>query len=121
MGQKRIPGRCDLVAVLVGVVLTATQPLHGQAISEGAQRCLSGPPTDRAVAVCRESVRAAPNDASLRRALAAALIARGDTVSALAEFNHILHADPHSARAQLDVATILDRMGRSDEALRAYR
>jgi S1-C subfamily serine protease len=32
-----------------------------------------------------------------------------------------VRVDPHSPRAQLDLATALDRAGRSDEALRAYR
>ena len=46
---------------------------------------------------------------------------RGDTAGALSELTEVLRTDPHSARAQLDVATTLDRMGRADEALRAYR
>lgn len=107
--------------MFVAVAATTPVAMSAQVVSDAARRCLTEPPTDRAVTVCRESVRGAPNDASLRRALAAALIARGDTSGALAEFNEILRADPHSARAQLDVATTLDRLGRNDEALRAYR
>ncbi len=105
------------------LVIAAMMPFRvdGQGVNDAARRCLTEPPTDRAVAICRESVRAAPADASLRRALAAALTMRGDTAGALSEFTEILRADPHSARAQLDVATTLDRMGRSDEALQAYR
>jgi len=93
----------------------------GQPPPDAGRRCLTEPPSDRAVSTCRDPVRASPTDATLRRALAAALTARGDTAGALDELGQVLRADPHSARAQLDVATTLDRMGRSDEALRAYR
>lgn len=92
-----------------------------QTAADASRRCLTEPPGDRAIALCRESVRATPNAPELRRALAESLIARGDTSGALSEYNEILHLDPQSARAQLDVATTLDRMGRSDDALRAYR
>ena len=40
---------------------------------------------------------------------------------AIALCREAVRLDPHSARAQLDLATTLDRAGRSDEALRAYR
>src|SRR5919107_4437916 len=114
-------GRWWGVATLVAIAAATPPPVGGQAANDAARRCLAESPTERAISICRESVRATPSDASLRRALAAALTARGDTAGALAEFTEILRADPHSARAQLDVATTLDRMGRADEALRAYR
>jgi len=47
--------------------------------------------------------------------------ARGDSVGAVEEFREIARRDPHSAPAQLDFATALARLGRSDDALRAYR
>src|SRR5688500_1716327 len=92
-----------------------------QAAPDGSRRCLAEPPGERAIATCREAVRGSPNDAGIRRALAASLATRGDAEGALAEYREVARQDPHSARAQLDVATTLDRMGRSDEALRAYR
>src|SRR4029453_8652344 len=61
--------------------------VRAQSMSDASRRCVSEPPGDRAIAMCREAVR----------------------------------LDPHSARAQLDFATALDRAGRSDEARHAYR
>jgi S1-C subfamily serine protease len=40
---------------------------------------------------------------------------------AIAMCREAVRLDPHSPRAQLDLATALDRAGHSDEALRAYR
>jgi S1-C subfamily serine protease len=40
---------------------------------------------------------------------------------AIAVCRDAVRLDPHSPRAQLDLATALDRAGRNDEALRAYR
>src|SRR6476661_8122703 len=99
----------------------AAVAVGAQSAPDATRRCLTEPPGERAVALCRESLRTTPNDPELRRSLAAALIVRGDTSGALAEYGEIVRVDPHSARAQLDVATTLDRMGRPDEALRAYR
>jgi len=120
------PTRCFLTRVGIAVVCAAMAAVTpawagGQAPPDAGRRCLTEPPSDRAVSTCRDAVRASPKDATLRRALAAALTARGDTAGALDELGQVLRAHPHSARAQLDVATTLNRMGRSDEALRAYR
>lgn len=119
MRPTRLFGGC--VTALVVAAIATSAPAEAQQTPDAARRCLAEPPGDRAIALCRESLRVAPNDAELRRSLAAALIVRGDTIGALAEYNEILRADAHSARAQLDVATTLDRMGRGDDALRAYR
>ena len=102
-----------LVAVVASVGLA-------QAPQDAARRCLAETP-ERALATCREAVRAAPGDLAARRSLAQAMNARGDNIGALEEFREIARRDPHSARAQLDLATTLDRLGRSDDALRAYR
>src|SRR4051812_13933668 len=91
------------IAVACAAV-TAVTPAWGgaQAVApDPGRHCLTEPPSDRAVTLCREAVRVAPNDADLRRAFAAALSARGDTSAALGELARVLRADPHSARAQL--------------------
>ena len=71
--------------------------------------------------MCRDAIRANPNDLALRSALAGALAATGDLTAALEEYRDITRRDPRSARAQLDLATTLDRLGRNDDALVAYR
>ena len=92
-----------------------------QALPDASRRCLAESPGDRAVASCREAVRLSPADDGVRRALAIALTARGDSSGALEEYREIVRRDPYSPRAHLDLATMLDRLGRTDDALRTYR
>jgi S1-C subfamily serine protease len=102
------------------LLVFAANAVLAQAPQDPARRCLADAP-DRALVSCREALRAAPGDLVVRRSLAAAMNARGDSVAALEEFREIARRDPHSAPAQLDLATALDRLGRSDDALRVYR
>jgi S1-C subfamily serine protease len=121
-GRAASTGPLRTLAACLGF-LAGILPVAGgaQAVPDVARRCLTEPPGERAVALCRDAARAAPDDALVRRALAAALAARGDASGALEEYREIVRRDPQSAQAQLDLATALDRMGRSDDALRAYR
>ncbi|HEX6048466.1 MAG TPA: hypothetical protein VFZ21_04335, partial [Gemmatimonadaceae bacterium] len=98
------------------MTLLAAAAAHAQGPPDAAKRCVTEPP-ERAVAICRDAVRAMPGDLTVRRSLAAALTARGDTLAAVDELREITRRDPYSAQAQLDLATGLDRLGRSDEAL----
>ena len=119
-GKGLPPGGLVRVSAKCALVVFATNVVQAQAPEDAARRCLSDSP-DRALVSCQEALRAAPGDLMMRRSLAAAMNARGDSVAALEEFREIARRDPHSAPAQLDLATALDRLGRSDDALRAYR
>lgn len=120
-GTGEWPPRAFLRATLgAALTLFAAAAAHAQGTRDAAKRCVTEPP-ERALAVCREALRAMPGDLTVRRSLAAALTARGDTVAAVDELREITRRDPFSAQAQLDLASALDRLGRSDEALRAYR
>lgn len=105
------------------VALVAIFPHAANAQSPGdlPRRCLAEPPGARAVVTCREAIRGTPGDVDVRRALAAALVANGDTIGALLEYREIVRRAPASPQAQLDLATTLDRLGRGEDALRAYR
>jgi AAA+ superfamily predicted ATPase len=52
----------------------------------------------------REAVRIAPDDPTLRRLLADALLEAGDPVAALAEYRHCLAAQPHDGGLLLAIA-----------------
>lgn len=120
-GARRARGTWFLHPLIVALWAIVPGVGNAQGTPELSRRCLAEPPGARAAAMCRDAVRASPGDEDVRRALAVALVANGDTIGALLEYREIVRRDPKSPQAQLDLATTLDQLGRGDEALRAYR
>ena len=73
-------------------------------------------PTERARAL-REAARIAPDDATLRRMLAEALLAAGEPANAEAEFRAALRLEPGDEGARLGLARTFQRQGKLSAAL----
>jgi tetratricopeptide (TPR) repeat protein len=71
----------------------------------------------RAIPRLREAVSRHPQDADLRRNLAGVLELVSDFAGAEAEWRTITGLLPHSASAYFNLATMIDRQGRTDEAV----
>jgi tetratricopeptide (TPR) repeat protein len=83
---------------------------------------------DQALANLRRALVLKPRDSELYRLIGLALEANGDIDGALTSFKEAIELDGQNARAHLDFSTLLDKMGKHQEAveqatiaLRAYQ
>lgn len=76
--------------------------------------------TAEALAIFREGVAEAPDDAALRQQLGAALFATGDPAGAAEQFEAALRLDPASARAHAGLGALASMGGRQDEAVERF-
>jgi tetratricopeptide (TPR) repeat protein len=77
--------------------------------------------TEESLALLREEAARRPDDAEARHALGAVLLERGENEAALVELDQAVRRDEHSARAAYDRARALQRLGRVEEARRAWQ
>ena len=73
-----------------------------------------------AVSILREGVSEAPDDPDLRRQLADALLATGDTRGAGQQYEAALRLNPTEARAYVGIGVLLAMSGRHAEAIDRY-
>jgi tetratricopeptide (TPR) repeat protein len=71
---------------------------------------------DEAIERYTEAARLKPDDATIRNDLGAALATRGDLEKALEQFSAALRIDTTSVQAHQNMARILTRMGKPDDA-----
>jgi lipopolysaccharide biosynthesis regulator YciM len=76
---------------------------------------------DGGEAFARKHLETHPRDGAAQRALARALVARGDIDGALAELRAILEHDPSDGHTRAQLGRLLLDEKRNDEALDAYR
>jgi hypothetical protein len=82
---------------------------------------LKGQRFDAAVELLNRYLDAAPNDAEAELALAAARSGQGKHVAALTIFERHLENQPRSPSLHFNRATTLERLGRKDDAAKAYK
>jgi tetratricopeptide (TPR) repeat protein len=95
-----------------------TAPIHLRAQGIDA---LKSQRFDAAVESLNRYLDAAPNDTEAELALAAARAGQGKHVAALTIFERHLEREPQSPSLHYNRGTTLERLGRKDDALKAYK
>jgi S1-C subfamily serine protease len=95
--------------------------VRAQSMSDASRRCVSEPPGDRAIAICREAVRLDPHSARAQLDYATALDRAGRADEALAAYRRYVELDPSEPRAHELVGWMLLQKGRAADALVEFR
>ncbi len=101
--------------------LLKAAPRHVPALQYLASRALEAGRLEQAQHFIERAIRADPSRAELHQNLGITLRARGFLKGALLAFDHALVRNPHLAIIWIQRGDVLQALGRSDEALAAYR
>jgi protein O-mannosyl-transferase len=111
---RRASSGPGLRIVVPGVVLAIVVALLGSATVRRNQDYRS------AVSIWQDTVERRPNNPRARANLGDALVAVGETDSAVAQYNRALEIDPRSVEAHNNLGMVLAGMGRTEDAISHY-
>jgi len=113
MGPTRI--------LTAAALLAALAPASAQSAPDAARRCITEPPGDRAIALCREAVRLDPHSARAQLDLATTLDRAGKSDEALRAYRRYVELDPAEPRAHELVGWLLLQKTHPSDALAEFR